>query len=152
MGFYIYLIVNENKKCYDVFTIKDAQYIMLERDFMNTPTINTFSKASLVLGIITIVTVFMGVIYIPFITGGIAIILALLSRGRRRSFSTPALIGVITSCVGLVLNVALVVTSLVLYSNVPEVRNQVNSYLEQMTGIEIEDDATLSDIYNNLLQ
>lgn len=151
MEFYIYFIVYKTQKCYDINKSNELILFIGKESLMNTPAVNLYAKSSLVLGIISIITMFMGTIYIPFITGGIAIILAMLSRGSARSLATPAAIGLITSCIGIVLNVGLIATSLTLYATNPEIKSQVNSYLEQITGQEIDENATLADLYNSLL-
>ena len=96
---------------------------------------NSYAKISLVLGIVTIVTMIFGTVYVPFISGGVAIIFAVLSRGARTSFSTTALAGLITSLAGILLNIALVVSVLFLYLNNASIREETNDYLDRKSVV-----------------
>lgn len=111
---------------------------------------NFYAKTAIILGIITIVTTLMATLYIPFITGSMAILFALLSRGRRKTMCQIAFAGVITSVIGLIINFMFIVTCITMYSYNPEILKQVNQYLEDISGVEIEDDASMSEMFNTL--
>lgn len=111
---------------------------------------NFYAKAAIVLGIITIVTTIMATLYIPFITGSMAILFALLSRGRRKTMCQIAFAGVITSVIGLIMNVMLIIMCISMYFYNPDIRKQVNQYMEAISGVEIEDDASMNEILNSI--
>ncbi|MBR3684155.1 MAG: hypothetical protein IKL78_04705 [Lachnospiraceae bacterium] len=107
-----------------------------------------YSKAAMVLGIVTIVTAIFTTVYIPFITGGLSIIFAVISRGEKRRFSSTALGGIFSACVGIFINVAIIVGCFYLYNTDPQIREQVNEYIEQMTGQTLDEDFRLTDLFS----
>lgn len=69
---------------------------------------SSLANAAMVLGIISIISCFTFTIYPAFILGSIAIILALLSKGRRTKLLSKARTGIICGVIGLVSNVILI--------------------------------------------
>ncbi len=103
------------------------------------PPPNSMATAASVLGLATIVSTILCTVYIPFITGALAILFAILSKGRCTRMNGPATTGMATAAAGLVMNVTLIVTSIVLYLTVPEVREQANEVFEQRYGVTMEE-------------
>ena len=70
---------------------------------------NAFARYSKGLGIATIITALMGTVYIPFMLGGLAIILGILSRGSKATLCRTVKFGIVTAVIGLVINTGVVV-------------------------------------------
>jgi len=95
--------------------------------------------ASMVLGILTFVSMVMMTVYLPFIFGGLAIIMAILSRGDKAELHKSAKIGIITGIVGMVLNVLVVGGSVYAVFHNPVLYEQFDKTVEQMYGESFED-------------
>ena len=100
---------------------------------------NTMATAASVMGIATIVTTIMCTVYVPFITGGLAILFAILSKGKEKHMYRQASTGVTTAIVGLVMNILLIVTVWVMYTTVPAVHDQANEMFQQRYGFSIDE-------------
>ena len=113
---------------------------------------SAFATASLVLGIIAILSAFTGTVFPPLVCGGLSIILALLSKGNDRAMLPNAKVGVLTGILGLILNVLVVAGAFLLLFTEPELKEdfhrQLNQYYEYFYG-ESFDDAwdEIEDIY-----
>lgn len=92
------------------------------------------ANAAMILGIISIVSFFSFIVYPAFITGSIAIVLALLSKGRQQKMLSKARTGIICAVIGLVSNALLITGSIVLYYTNDDVRAQVNQMYEDQYG------------------
>lgn len=91
-------------------------------------------SAAFILGIITCVaTVFMTV-YIPFITGGLGLVCAILSRDRSGAMDSRARTGAILSVIGLVVNVFVISYSVYSVFNDPQLFEQFNQLFKRMYG------------------
>ena len=66
---------------------------------------NGLAIASLVLGIVSIVTCCVG----GFMFGSLGIILALLSKGKEQKYDTKAKVGIVTSITGMVLGIVIII-------------------------------------------
>jgi len=95
--------------------------------------------ACFVLGILTIVTAIMMTVYIPFVLGGVGIILGILSKGQLLHLPKQAEIGISAAIVGLVLNIVIMVSSFYTVFTNPEAYSQFNSTFEQVYGESFED-------------
>lgn len=106
------------------------------------PRPNGFATASLVLGIIALLSAFTMTILPPLIFGSLSIILGILSRGSGK-MSSRALGGVISSGSALVINVAIcVIAFYTVFSNpqmTEEYWNTLNEAYEQMTGMTFDE-------------
>jgi hypothetical protein len=82
-------------------------------------------------------------LYIPFIAGGIGIILAILSKGSARKLSGKAKAGLTGCAVGLVLDVLLCVGSVYVVFNLPtlmpDMVDEVNEMCEDRYGISYDE-------------
>lgn len=112
-----------------------------QRYQLETPPVqkNAMSTAASVMGVLTVVSTFMFTVYVPFITGGLAILFALLSRGKKKKLDSSAFTGVTAGVVGMVLNVALLGTVWYLYTSVPEIHDEANRLFEQRYGYTIDE-------------
>ncbi len=97
------------------------------------------ANAAMVLGIISIVSSITFTVYPPFILGGIAIVLALLSKGRSPKLLSKAKTGIICAIAGLVLNTIIVTASITLLFTNPDVRDQVNKTFEKQYGMTFDE-------------
>lgn len=111
--------------------------------FMPDGSSKGFATASLVLGVIAIISAFTMTVLPPVIFGSLAIILGLLSRGSQRHLSGHALGGVATAAGALVLNLLICIFSFVMVFSNPdttkEYLNMLNQTYEEMLGISLED-------------
>lgn len=100
------------------------------------------ATASMVLGIICLISLLLLRVYIPFLIGGVGIILAILSRGRAR-MSGRAKAGIICCITGLALDAALCVLSVYLLfalpNIMPEMMDEVDKICEEQYGMSYEE-------------
>lgn len=106
------------------------------------PKANGFATASLVFGIIAVVSAFSMTILPPLIFGSLSIILGILSRGSQRLHSR-ALAGVVAGAGALVLNLAICIFSFYMVFSNPDATaqywNMVNETYEQMLGTSLDE-------------
>lgn len=105
-----------------------------------------FVTASLILGILTVMTAVMMTVYIPFILGGISIILAILSKGKLPRLPKMAQKGIIISIAGIILNIVIVVGSFYTVFHNPQARAEFDTMFEQVYGESF--DEMVQDIQN----
>lgn len=108
------------------------------------------ATASMVLGIITLSSLLLLRVSIPFLLGGIAIILAILSRGGEKNMLGRAKAGIICSIAGLCLDVTLCVFSVWLVFSLPNIApslvDEMNKVCEEQYGISY--DEMMDEIYD----
>ncbi len=95
---------------------------------------NQFATAALVMGVITVITAIMCTVFLPFLFAGLALIFAVLSKGKDSSMNTNARTGIVTSFIGLALNIVIIAGSFYLVFTVPEYKDQLNQVYEQLYG------------------
>ena len=91
--------------------------------------------AAMVLGILALASFLSMTIYPPFIFGSIAIVLALLSKGRAPRMTTRARAGILCAAIGLAANCALCSTTLYMLYTKPDIMQQVNDVFESQYGM-----------------
>ncbi|MCI8978894.1 hypothetical protein D5282_17700 [bacterium 1xD8-48] len=102
----------------------------------------SMATASMILGVVGLFTIF--TVYIPLICGGLAVILAILSRGYGKKMLLAARVGIGTA-IGAVVLICSIIFSLVgilLASSGDDLVNfgkAMDEQFEQQTGIELED-------------
>jgi len=94
---------------------------------------NGYSKASKALGIAAIISTFLLPVYLPFILGGLAIILAIISRGKYE-MDSDGWVGVTTGIVAIVLNIAMIFLAVFIFIKSQYVRDVINAQYMQMYG------------------
>ena len=94
---------------------------------------------AMILGIVSVASAIMFTVYVPFVTGGIAIILASISRGKDRFFSGKARVGMITGVSGIALNIALIIAVIVAFFTVPGIRQQTEQLIQQFYGMSFDE-------------
>lgn len=100
---------------------------------------SSFATASMILGIISIIASFTFTVYPAFVLGSIAIVLALLSKGRRPKLLSKATAGVICATCGLVINTVIVAVCMVLLFTDPDVKAEVNKTFEKQYGVTFDE-------------
>lgn len=112
-------------------------------DYRQNPPVprrNPFTIASLVLGICSLVTICTGVLPMPL--GALGILFAILSYRKGKQLDSMALIGVITSCVGLVFSLVIYGIAFSMLPSMlqdPEYRDMLNRYSESLYGESYDD-------------
>ncbi len=109
-------------------------------EYQNTSAANPFAKASLIMGIISILTMITGVLPLPF--GALGILFAVLSHKKKKPLETPAFIGAITSTIGMSLSIVLIAISAAMLPTMlrsPQYREQLNNDVESMYGISFDE-------------
>ena len=104
---------------------------------------SSFATASMVLGILAILSAFTGTVFPPLVCGGLAIILGLLSKGNDKAMLPNAKVGILTAILGLVINILIVASAfLLLFTNADmqnDFRRQLNQYYEYFYGESFDD-------------
>lgn len=114
------------------FNVEAAENLQEEKSVYK-PYDNGFEKAAGILGIASIVTAVMGLASIPVMLGGVAIILALLSRGKGQ-MSPKAVRGLSYGVVGVTISIALIGYVVYLFCNNSLYRQLINNQCESMYG------------------
>lgn len=103
------------------------------------PKGDSMATASMILGIITLVSLFLLQFSMPFLLGGVGIILAILSRGSAKHLAGKAKAGLICCIVGLTLDIVLCISAVWLVFALPkispEMTEEVNKACEEQYGI-----------------
>lgn len=94
---------------------------------------------AMVLGILTIVGTCMVTVYLPYIFGGISIILAVLSRGTSRQLDKQARLGVILSIMGMVFNTIIIIGSIYVVFTNAEAYSQFDEMFKSIYGMNFSD-------------
>ena len=104
---------------------------------------NGFATASLIMGILAILSAFTMTIVPPMVLGCLSIILGLLSRGDTRLPHNYALIGIITSASAIVINIAISILAFQFVFKNPEAlemyHDTINETYEQMLGFTFDE-------------
>ena len=112
---------------------------------------NAFATASLVMGILALVT--LCTIYLPIVFGSLSIIFAVLSKGNERKICGLSCAGIITSVSGIVFSIITIVTTIaLLYSNpdfYQEYKDEMNRILSEQYGITYDE---MMEEYQNMLE
>lgn len=95
---------------------------------------NVYSKASKAVGIAAIVSTFLMPVYLPFILGGLAIVLAIISRGKFE-IDSDGWVGITTGIIAIVVNIAMVGLAVFIFIKSQYVRDMINAQYMQMYGI-----------------
>lgn len=103
------------------------------------PFPNVFALFAKSLGAFSIFCAVFSVFFGSFICGGLAIVLAILSKGYNTQMEKNAKIGLITGTIGIILQISVLGFSIYYIIHVPEFREQFNSIYEQMYGEPMDD-------------
>ena len=100
---------------------------------------SSLANAAMILGIIALICCFTFTVYPAFILGSIAILLALLSKGRRPALFPKAKTGIICATIGLVLNTVLLTSAMVMVFTNNELRQEMNEIMETQYGMSFDE-------------
>lgn len=103
------------------------------------PFPNVFALFARSLGIFSIFCAVFSIFIGAFICGGLAIVLAILSKGYNTKMEKNAMIGLASGVIGIVLQISVLAVSIYNVIHIPEFREQFNSLYEQMYGEPIDD-------------
>lgn len=108
----------------------------------NKPPINVFAFFARSLGIFAVFCAIFGIFIGSFICGGVAVILAVLSKGYQTKMEKNAVIGIAAGCAAIIIQIFSLVFSIYNIINVPEYRELFNSMYEQIYGEPVNDSIT----------
>ncbi len=117
-------------------------------NYRPVPSRNTFVSFARFLGITALICAFLSSFMGAFICGGMAIILAVLSRGSNQKMCGGARVGFVTGIVALVIQIFTLAVSIYSILYIPEFREQFNQLYEETYGIPIGD--TLDELLEEL--
>lgn len=109
-------------------------------DYQSQPKKSSFATASLLMGILSLVS--LCTVIGPLIFGSLGIIFAILSRRPGQKTSGEALAGIVTSIIGCVLSLVFIVLVFVASFSVitnPEYREQMNQMYEDVYGYSFDE-------------
>lgn len=116
------------------------------------PKGQSMATASMILGIIALVSLLLLRVSMPFILGGVGITLAILSKGGARKMCGKAIAGMICCITGLVLDIVLCISAVWLVFALPRVApelvDEVNKVCEEQYGVSY--DEIMDEIYDML--
>lgn len=98
-----------------------------------------FTMASVICGVMSITACFTGVLSLPL--GALGILFAMLVYRKGKRLNTPCVLGISTSCIGLVFGLLIIVYSLVMLPILLKdetFRNQLNMMTQQVYGIDFD--------------
>lgn len=112
--------------------------------YLGKPKGDSMATASMILGIITLVSLLLLRITVPFILGGVGIILAILSRGSAKHMIGKAKAGLTCCIVGLCLDVVLCISAVYLVFALPriaspEMMDEFNKVFEEQYGVSYDE-------------
>ena len=110
----------------------------VKRIFIHIGPNTMMITASMVLGIIAVVGAAFSAIYLPFICGGISIIMAIQSRDTDGKIEKKALIGIMLSSLAIVVNIAIITTSVYAVFHNPEQYAAFNEMFKNVYGQDFE--------------
>lgn len=100
-----------------------------------------FASLSRTLGILALFFMFFTMIYGAMICGGLAIILAVLSKGYHKTFSGAAVWGVICGSIAVGIETILVIFGIYAYLSFPDLRHEVNTQYQYLYEQFYQDDS-----------
>ena len=111
--------------------------------YLGKPKGDGMATASLILGIITLASMLVLQFTIPFVLGGVGIVLAILSRGSAKHLIGKAKAGLICCIAGLSLDIVLCVSAVCLVLALPhlspEFQEEVNKACEEQYGVSYDE-------------
>ena len=111
-------------------------------EHQHRPPINVFAFFARSLGIFAIICAIFSIFFGSFICGGLAIVLAILSKGYDTKMEKKAVIGLVAGCVAIVLQISSLAFSIYNIIHVPEYREIFNSMYEQINGEPVDESIT----------
>lgn len=133
-------IDNEENSSYEDFST--TQQSNNNHNTPGRPFPNVFALFARSLGVFSIFCAVFGIFFGSFICGGVAIVLAVLSKGYQTKMEKNAIIGLVAGCIAIVVQFSTLTFSVYKIINVPEYRELFNSMYEQMYGEPVDESIT----------
>ena len=102
-----------------------------------------YAMAARSLGVFALFASFFGLFYMAFIAGGIAVILASLSRGSGRTMNRNGRIGMVCAVLALVIQLSVLIIGIYALLYIPEYRMQVSDLYQEMYGQSLDEVVTI---------
>lgn len=103
------------------------------------PFPNVFALFARSLGIFSIFCAVFSIFIGALVCGGLAIVLAILSKGYHAKMEKNAVVGLTAGVIGIVLQISVLTVSIYNVIHIPEFREQFNALYEQMYGEPVDD-------------
>lgn len=110
-----------------------------------------YARLARSLGVLALISSVFGSFYLAFIVGGVAIVLAALSRGEDLKLSRPARIAMACGILALALQVAALFFSMYAIMYIPEYRMQLSDIYESMYGYSLDEAVSIIQERMNLI-
>jgi hypothetical protein len=107
---------------------------------------NGFEIASMVMGILSIITCCFGIFSLPL--GALGILFALLSRRKGSSMSGLSITGIVTSVIGMLLGILIILGAILTLSNSDFREKYIDPVYEQTYGMDFEE---FMEYYGNIM-
>lgn len=108
---------------------------------INSNSIRNFATASLILGVLSTLTFWTGIL--PFVFGGLSILFAVLSRREDRPFPSASWWGIAASCIGLFMGALILYFAVVSYvipmMTDPAFYQEMNTFYQNNYGISLDE-------------
>ena len=95
------------------------------------------ATTAMVAGLLSVPLCFFG--YFGIVVGGVAIVMALLSKGMEKKFLPQAKKGIFYGFLGIIIGYAVVVSSIHMILTNPERRQQLNQFSQQLYGVSFDE-------------
>lgn len=113
----------------------------MEQNTVGQNSIKAFSIASLVFGILSLITCCTGIL--PLAAGGLSILFAVLSHRKKEPLPSMSLIGMILAVIGMILGLILTVFTIVYViipvMTDPEAYRELNTFYETYYGMSLDE-------------
>lgn len=109
---------------------------------MTQSPLERLTRTSMSLAVLAIFSTLTFPVVLPYIFGSVALVLAIISKGRRNSFPLRSRRAAIVASAALLINTGLIITTVLYFIRMvhdPELRAQFSQTLYQMYGITIEE-------------
>lgn len=126
----------------DIFTdhnFKDENKEYQDNTPNRGPLPNVFSVFARSLGIFSIFCAFFSIFFLSLLCGGLAIVLAVLSKGYEMKMDKNAKAGLLCGLIGVVFQISALFISAYNIIHIPEFREQFNAVYEQIYGAPVDD-------------
>lgn len=109
-------------------------------DNQSIPKQNPFVTATLITGLLSLLSICTGILPLPL--GALGILFAILSHRKGQRLETPAFVGLLSSIIGMAVALAMLIMSFVTLPSMlrnDTYREQLNSISESMYGVSFDD-------------
>ncbi|WP_026517622.1 DUF4190 domain-containing protein [Butyrivibrio sp. MC2021] len=97
----------------------------------------SLANVAMVAGLLSVPFCFFG--YIGIVLGGVAIMMAILSKGMAKKLLPQAKKGIFYGTLGIIVGYAVIISSFHMVMTNPEMRKEVNTFSEQLYGVSFDE-------------